>query len=354
MNSTNNSSITTRDIVTIAILSSLGGALSTFVGYLGNLINLALGIPFGAGQFMAGLHVFWIVLMRALVRKTGSGTAGGLLKGLVEMFTGSTHGIVIIIVSLFQGVIIDTGAAIGGDAKNAGFPSRLVWWLSAGIASGSNVLVFQLFYFTGAPILYILVITLLAFCSGMIFAGYFAWETFDFLEETGIVPSKSADIMPQTYSKRDTVYRNLPAIVFLTLLTVGSLYYTATISRTFSDPYTCDVQGLVDQPYLYRQADFSGQEVTIEAELIGAYTHLPPENYTGILLSTILQYANPNPEANNLRVRARDGYTVNFDLNDVMNDARMLLVENHDGLWLIAGDYDGSLWVRQVTILEVY
>ena len=40
--------ITTRDIVTIAILSSLGGALSTFIGYLGNLINLSLGVPFGA------------------------------------------------------------------------------------------------------------------------------------------------------------------------------------------------------------------------------------------------------------------------------------------------------------------
>jgi len=39
------SSISTRDIVTIAILSALGGALSTFVGYLGNLINLTLGVP---------------------------------------------------------------------------------------------------------------------------------------------------------------------------------------------------------------------------------------------------------------------------------------------------------------------
>jgi energy-coupling factor transport system substrate-specific component len=323
------------------------------VGYLGNLINLALGIPFGAGQFMAGLHVFWIVLMRALVAKTGSGTAGGLLKGLVEMFTGSTHGVVIVIVSLIQGLIIDAGAAIASEPKDAGLPSRLVWWIGAGIASGSNVLIFQLFYFTGAPILYILVITLLAFCSGVIFAGYFAWETFDFLADTGIVPSKPADIASRT-SKRGAVLRNIPAIVFLTFLTVGSLYYTATVASNFSDPFTCDVQGLVDQPYLYRQTDFTGQEVTVEAELIGAYTRLQPANYTGILVSTILQYAAPTSEASNLRVRARDGYTVSFDLNDVMNDSRMLLVESDSGLWLIAGDYDGSLWVRQVSILEVY
>jgi len=354
VNSVQNSSITTKDIVTIAILSSLGGALSTFVGYLGNLINLALGIPFGAGQFMAGLHVFWIVLMRILVTKTGSGTAGGLLKGFVEMSTGSTHGLVIVIVSLIQGLIVDIGAAIAGDAANAEIPSRLVWWICAGIASGSNVLVFQLFYFTGAPILYILVITLLAFCSGVIFAGYFAWETYDFLGDAGVIHSKSKEDTPHTHSKRDIVYRNLPALVFLALLTVGSLYYTTTVARNFSDPYTCDVQGLVDQPYIYRQADFPGQEVTIEAELIGAYTHLPPANYTGILVSTIIQHASPNPDANNLRVRARDGYTVTFDLDDVMSDARFLLAESDDGLWLIAGNYDGSLWVRQVTILEVY
>jgi energy-coupling factor transport system substrate-specific component len=354
LNTSKNTSITTRDIVTIAILGSLGGALSTFVGYLGNLVNLSLGIPFGAGQFMAGLHVFWIVLMRVLVPKTGIGTAGGLLKGLVEMFTGSTHGIVVVIVSLIQGVVIDVGAAVGGDVKDAGTPSRILWWVSAGIASGSNVLVFQLFYFTGAPLLYISVITILAFCSGVIFAGYFAWETFDFLRDTGLVPSQVAGTDSPILSKRDTIYRNIPAIIFLTLLTIGSLYYTATIARTFSDPYSCDVQGLVDNPYVYYQTDFAGQEVTIEAELIGAYIHFPPANYTGILVSTILENANPASEATNLIVRARDGYSITFGLDDVMNDDRMLLTESDDGLWLIAGDYDGSMWVRQVSILEVY
>jgi energy-coupling factor transport system substrate-specific component len=92
-----------KEIITIALLSSLGGTLSTFVGYLGNLVNLALGVPFGAGQFIAGLHVFWLVLIQAIIRKRGAGTFGGLLKGIVELFTGSTHGIVIVLVSLVQG-----------------------------------------------------------------------------------------------------------------------------------------------------------------------------------------------------------------------------------------------------------
>jgi ABC-type thiamin/hydroxymethylpyrimidine transport system permease subunit len=348
--------ISTRDIVTIAILSSLGGALSTFVGYLGNLINLALGVPFGAGQFMAGLHVFWLVLIRVLVQKHGAGTAGGLLKGMVEMFTGSTHGIAIVLVSLIQGLIIDICAVFAGSTDNTNTSSRLVWWLGAGLSSAANVIVLQILYFTGAPFIYIGAITVLAFCSGVIFAGYFAWETMEFLNETGTIQRfPSQRVAPTTKTRRGLAYRNLPAIIFVLFLTIGTLYYTTNVSRAFADPYTCEVKGLVETPYSFRLEDFAGQEVTIEAELIGAYTHIAPANYTGVLISTILAQASPLPNASGLQVSARDGYTVRFeDLNAVLTDPNMLLTKNDEGLWLIAGNYDGSLWVRQVITLEVY
>jgi len=61
--------LTTKDLVTIALLSALGGVLSTYIGYLGNLINHMLGVPFGAGQFLAGMHVLWIVLAVGITRK---------------------------------------------------------------------------------------------------------------------------------------------------------------------------------------------------------------------------------------------------------------------------------------------
>ncbi|MCJ2532418.1 MAG: ECF transporter S component, partial [Candidatus Thermoplasmatota archaeon] len=92
--------LSTKDLVTIALLSALGGVLSTYVGYLGNLMNHIVGVPFGAGQFMAGLHVLWIILAIGITKKKGAGTVTGALKGVVELFTGSTHGIVIVVVSL--------------------------------------------------------------------------------------------------------------------------------------------------------------------------------------------------------------------------------------------------------------
>lgn len=348
-----NQTFPTRDIVTIAILASLGGALSTFIGYLGNLINLALGVPFGAGQFMAGLHVFWIIIMRLLVPRFGVGTAGGLLKGMVELFTGSTHGIVIVVVSLIQGTLVDITAHFGGSTSKANSDNRLVWWLGAGAATASNVFVFHLIFFLGVPLAVISTIAILAFCSGVIFAGYFAWETFYFLGEAGFGPVPRT-IEPQSKTRGGIVVRNISSVGFILFLMVGSLFYAFAVARPFADPYACDVVGLVENPYIFRTADFAGSEVTVEAELIGAYIHIAPTNYTGILVSSILALAEPNSEATGLRVTARDGYMIQFELSNVMTDKAFLLTENEDGFWLVAGNYDGSLWVQSVVQLEVY
>jgi energy-coupling factor transport system substrate-specific component len=344
----------TREIVTVAVLASLGGALSTFVGYLGNLINAGLGVPFGAGQFMAGLHVFWITLIRLLVPKKGVGTAGGLLKGFVEFLTGSTHGIVVVLASLIQGMIVDVGATFGGDPSHARSGSKLIWWLFAGISSASNVLVFQAFYFSGAPAIYLFLIAVLAFCSGFIFAGYFAWETMQFLHDTGVITATSQAAVPALPPKPSRGIRNLPAAALLLFLAVGSTFYVAFVMKFFSDPYSCDVAGLVSNPYTFTYSAFAGQQVTIVAELNGAYTHLPPANYTGVLLSTILGKASPQSVASMLGVIARDGYIVDFVLDAALNDTHLVLTKADDGLWLIAGNYAGSMWVKQVTTLRVY
>jgi DMSO/TMAO reductase YedYZ molybdopterin-dependent catalytic subunit len=148
--------------------------------------------------------------------------------------------------------------------------------------------------------------------------------------------------------------RNLPAIVFVLFITVGSLYYTTNVANVFADPYSCEVRGLVDNPFTFTLDDFPGSEITIEAELIGAYTHIPPANYTGLLLSTILQQADVHTNAVGLQVIARDGYLISLDIADVMTDSELLLTRTIDGLWLIADNYDGSMWVRQVIILQVY
>jgi energy-coupling factor transport system substrate-specific component len=154
-----------RDLLVIAILSGIGGVMSTYIGYLGNLLNRIFGVPFGAGQFVSGLHIFWFILAAGLIRKPGAATAAGLLKGVVEMLTGSTHGIAIILVSLMQGLMVDLVLLI---VRRHNLSSYI---LAGGIAAASNVFVFQLLYFSNAPITYLLFIGLIAFVSGVLLAG---------------------------------------------------------------------------------------------------------------------------------------------------------------------------------------
>lgn len=348
----NNSSpsyyFTTRDLVTIAVLSALGGALSTFVGYLGLLLNTTVGTPFGAGQFLSGLHVFWIVLAAGLIRKTGSATATGLLKGLVEFFTGSTHGIVVVLVSLIQGLIIDIGFYAIGQRD-----SLPLWCIISGFAAASNVIIFQLFFFSGAPLIFLVLLIILAFSSGIIFGGYFGHATTYLVLESHVYRSAAST----TIKSQGSVWRRLgpyriSALIFLIAIAFGASLYAVFVWRPVLDPYSCEVVGQVAQPLRFSYFSYSDQEVTFEAQLIGSITQLPPQNYTGIQLVTILDDAHPLDSANTLLVVSSDGYRASFSLEEVQSDDEIILVME-DGLRLVAKNYPGWFWVQKVVSIVI-
>lgn len=340
----------TRDLATIAVISALGGALSTFVGYLGLLLNSAIGTPFGAGQFLSGLHVFWIILAAGIIRKPGAATATGFLKGFVEFFSGSTHGLVIVLVSLIQGLIIDIGLSALNQRD-----SLPVYCIIGGLAAASNVLVFQLLFFSGAPGLFILLLVVLAFCSGIIFAGYFGHATTSLVITSNMLRSLPNGATSRNESvspwKRLGPYK-LSALVFLITIAFGASLYTVFVWRPVIDPLSCEVVGQVNQPYRFSYIAFVEHEITIEAELIGSVTYVPPQNYTGIPLSIILAEAQPSAFARNLQVLSSDGFVAPFLIDEVLNDSEIILIVD-DGLRLVAKNYHGSYWVQKVVSLVI-
>jgi ABC-type thiamin/hydroxymethylpyrimidine transport system permease subunit len=327
----------TRDLVTIAILSALGGVMSTYIGYLGNLVNVALGVPFGAGQIMAGLHIFFMIVAYAIVGKFGTGTTVGLLKGTVELFSGSTHGIVIVAISLIEGILVDL--TLGVFRK----PTTLGYCIAGALASMSNVFTFQIIYFSGVPIVYILLIALMAAVSGAVFAGYFGQGSYQILVQSNIVKAKET---PRA-AKKLSLQKVFTIVVALALIAGAGIYYTV-IYKPFIDPETCQITGDVDHPFTYRPSDFIDKQVTIVAELKGQYTYIPPRNYTGVPLHVILNTAVPNSSASVVRVMASDGYDATFNLTEVMRDGRMLLIQDSGSLRLVAADYEGAYWVEKV------
>ena len=368
----------TRDLVTMALLSSLGGVLSTYVGYLGNMMNRVLGVPFGAGQFMAGLHVFWIVIAYGLVKKSGSASIVGLLKGFIEMITGSTHGIVIVIVSLIQGVIYDLFMLLPRKRD-----LRFITYLGAGMSTASNVFIFQMLYFSSTPLTYIILISSLSFASGIIFGGYFGQSTLDnIIQGRATTHSQTGgpvrrDVLvddPISHSRADAKrsgqrsrphgkgvrpisFEKMLAYLFIFCFVVGGIYYFTDVYQLNNDSHSLEVSGTgVDGTYIYSSGELSEHEVTILAELDGAFVHENEKNYTGIPLWRIIEASleGGNTTATQVDVIGVDGYQATFSYSQVWGDDELIIVDEDEGLHLVGKNYAGEYWVREIAEVRLY
>lgn len=335
-----------RDLVLVALLSAVGGVLSTYVGYLGNLINRAFGVPFGAGQLVAGVHVLWPVLARALIGRFGSGTLTGTIKGLVEFLSGGTHGVVILLVSVVQGFLVDVGMSMSSRRRLG------VMMLSAGVASASNVFVFQALYFSNIPVSLLLGMAGLALISGTFLGGYLAWDLHTLLRNTHLVHIEDEATTSRAVGRRWRRHALTLAIVLVSL--AGAAYYYIETFDPFSAADTVRVEGAVTSPYTYRRSEWDGEETTITAALRGAVTTAPEQAYRGPLLRDIVHRARPVPAASGLRVIASDGYEIRLEWSRVQADDELILTLDNDGtLRLVAAGYDGSFWVQRVRRLVV-
>ncbi len=341
--------LSTKDLVTIALLSALGGGLSVYVGYLGNLINRMVGVPFGAGQFMAGLHVIWIVLAAGITRKKGVGTATGLLKGFVELFMGGTHGVVIVVVSLVQGVIVDL-VLFSDEAKED--RELIPYSIAGGASAASNVFVFQVLFFSGVPIILILMLGMLAFGSGMIFGGYISIQLMESLKHGGLIhepKEKDESEGRPRYIKYTSV---AVSVVFLIAFTVGGVHY---FNNVYSTPGSEEVhiEGKVNNEYDFVYEDYEQHEKVVSAELIGSVTHVPEKNYTGVPLNIAIDRSDPIEGATKIEVVGTDGYSAVFNLSKIMKDDDVIITFNEGKYRIVAAGYDGAYWVEDVNEIRI-
>lgn len=182
---------TTRDLLIMAVLAALGGVASTYINALSDTVQAILGFA-GASQWAAGLHVIWIVLAFAITGKPGTGIMTGILKGAVELMSGNSHGVIILLIDLVAGLLVDFGFLIFRNKRNL-----LPYLVAGGLASGSNVLVFQIFATLPSNILAASVIGLLflvAFASGCVFAGVIPSLLIKSLTKAGVSVSNNPPI----------------------------------------------------------------------------------------------------------------------------------------------------------------
>jgi len=333
-----------RDLVLVALLAAVGGVLSTYIGYIGNLVNRLFGVPFGAGQLIAGLHIVWPLLARSIIGRFGSGTLTGSIKGLIEFLAGGTHGVVIVLVSLIEGLLVDFGMGVSRR------PGLLLTMGVGAIASASNVFIFQAVYFSGVSLTFILVMAVLSLVSGAVFGGYLAWDLKRLLTASRLLPPREAERVKQPLRWRRHA---ITAAAVLALLAGGAYYYVA-VYEPFTPSRSVRIVGAVEAPYTFVFDAWDGETATVTAELRGSVTYVPPTAYTGVLVRDILDRARPAPDATRIRVIADDGFEAEFDLDAVTSDATFLLaLDEGRRMRLIAAAYDGGCWVRRVTRVVV-
>ena len=183
----------TRDLMMMAALAALGGIASTYVNMIGDFFQSLLGFA-GTTQWAAGLHVIWLMLASALVGKPGAATLTGIIKGFVELFSGNTHGILVVIVDIVAGLVVDFVQLLSKNKR-----PNLLFYLAAGLASASNVVVFQVFASLPADILAFVAIiatSAMAFGSGILFGGVMTRSLVLALEKIGIIRKKQMSIDP--------------------------------------------------------------------------------------------------------------------------------------------------------------
>lgn len=329
----------TRDLLMMAVLAALGGVASTYIQALANTIHAAVGFP-GATQILAGLHVIWIILAVGLTGKQGSGTITGVVKGAVEFLSGNTHGILVVLIDLVAGIVVDAGM-LPFRNKN----SYLAYSLVGGIATASNVFVFQIFASVPSDMLAMgamLLVAVVAFISGALLAGVLAKVLLESLRRAGVVKDQPPEAMGRW------LYPAFLGMVAALTIAGGAYLYFALRGAP-----AVHIKGEVNRPYEYSYSEQdSSLLVTIQENakpgLIG--------RYTGLRLREVIARAEPSERASSVLAKGSDGYDFFIDMAEVEeNDQLILAHSDHGGerTYSIAGARNSKAWVRGVVELQV-
>jgi ABC-type thiamin/hydroxymethylpyrimidine transport system permease subunit len=327
----------TRDLLLMAALAALGGITSTAVNTLGDAMQSIVGFA-GTTQWAAGLHVLWLTLAVGMTGKLGAGTVTGLLKGGVELLTGNTHGLLVVLVDLVAGVLVDIGT-LPFRRKDRLLPMSV----SGGLASGSNVFVFQLFASLPADVLAygaLALIGLVAGISGVLFAGVLGFGLLSSLERSGVIKRR---VPPSPHRGASLLFLALalPMIAGLTMYLRARLRGPASITVTgaVADPFTFP-DGFTSLEEITRKVDRQGVEVS----------------YSGYPLAAVLDHAQPNPGASKVVLLASDGYGFFLSMQELRENASILLTpQDVDGeiSFNIVGPRSTKAWVRGVDQIVV-
>lgn len=339
MNKSEKYYFSTRDLMMMATLAAVGGIAGTYINFIGDIFQSFLGFA-GTTQWAAGLHVIWIMLAAAIVRKPGTATATGILKGFVEFLSGNTHGLLVLIVNIIAGLLIDLVLLPNKD-KQPGW----MFYLAAGLSSASNIFVFQFFASIPEDILTFFAILLtsgVAFISGIVFGGLVSKSLLGSLYKVGILSEPLINPV-----KRNLIWP-LAILILAAAISVGTgLIYFNQQSSTQG----VQIDGSVINPFVFPVDSPNLNEIEIKYSMNGV-----SRTYTGTLLEELVNFSEPLNESWVLQVSASDGYSFFISIDEIFSNPNLILTSQEVGghtLYNIVGAQSSKAWVRGVRTMKV-
>lgn len=323
----------------MAALSALGGITSTYVNMIGDFFQSLFGFA-GTTQWAAGLHVIWLMLASALVGKPGAATLTGVIKGFVELFTGNTHGILVVIVDIIAGLVVDLVLLLSKKKR-----PNILFYLAAGLAAASNVVVFQVFASLPADMLAfvaILATSVLALGSGVLFGGVMTRSLVLALEKIGVIRTKEISI---DQGKRLLAAVVIIAAVFITMIGGYAIYSNQAKVSSVS------ISGDVKQAFDYPTEEFAFDIKDVEIESNGA-----TRKYSGVGVKDIVEYAQPVNNDGVVLIEATDGYSFFVSMEEINTNENLLIVsQESDGesVFNVVGAASSKAWVRGLSRIVI-
>ena len=321
----------------MAVLAALGGVTSTYINTVSDAVHAILGFP-GSSQWAAGFHIIWIVLAMGITGKPGTGILTGILKGGVELMSGNSHGVIILLVDLVAGLFVDFGFFFSRNKQ-----SLWPYLLSGGLASGSNVLVFQIFATLPQNIVAagaIAILFLIAFVSGAIFGGLIPKLLVNSLTNAGVVKAPK-----QTTGRRRVVLFVILAVALL----AGLLAIFLRLNLASGEQII--ITGAVAQPFTFPNQEIDLEPVTREMDYRGVMTE-----YTGFPIKDVIEFSQPSENADILLLEASDGYAFLLSFEEIQQNQNILLVQQGKGKnasFDVVGPESSKAWVRNTIKLTV-
>ncbi len=322
---------TTKDLLFIAGFSAIGGLASTYLNMIGDFFQSLLGFA-GTTQWAAGIHILWILLAVGIVNKPGTAVLTGILKGVVELLSGNTHGVLVLIVDVVAGLIVELVfflPVLNKYIKNI---------IAGGLAAMSNVFVFQIFASVPADSLAfwsMLAVAGVALLSGVLFGGILSQLVLKNLAKSGVI---SPDL-----EKSKTKWFKVGSVLLGFLVCAVSAFLYLQLSKG-EGAVTISGNVVAEQSFDVQNTDIS--QITIESSLQGKVG-----TYTGYPLKQIINTATPGEGADLILVTATDGYSYFITMDEVNTNANLILVvdgEGSDASYSVVGAENSKAWIRGV------